>query len=53
MTSQILVFALMGIAAVVAAGLMRKKNMWKWIIAYWVVLTLIRTRRRCRLPILE
>lgn len=37
--SQILVLCLIGIAAWVAIGLMRKKNMWKWIILYWVVLT--------------
>ena len=38
--SQILVIALIIIAAIVAAGLMLKKNMWKWIITYWCVLTL-------------
>lgn len=38
--SQILVLGLIGIAAWVAIGLMRKKNMWRWIILYWVVLTL-------------
>lgn len=38
--SQILVLCLIGIAALVAVGLMRKKNMWKWIILYWVVLTM-------------
>ena len=27
-------------AAIVAAGLLRKKNMWQWICAYWVILTL-------------
>ena len=37
--SQILVLFLIGIAALVAVGLMRKKNMWRWIILYWVVLT--------------
>lgn len=38
--SQIFIFVLILIAAIVACGLMRKKNMWKWIIAYWVVLTI-------------
>ena len=38
--SQILVLCLIGIAAWVAVGLMRNKNMWRWIILYWVVLTL-------------
>ena len=38
--SQVLVLCLIGIAARVAVGLMRKKNMWRWIILYWVVLTL-------------
>ena len=32
--------ALAGIAAGVAYGLYRRKNMWAWIVAYWVVLTL-------------
>ena len=34
-----LVLALMVIAAVVLVGLVRRRNMWKWIIAYWAVLT--------------
>jgi len=38
--TQILVFALMIDAAWVAIGLARKKNMWRWIILYWVILTL-------------
>ena len=38
--SQGLIFLLIAIAATVAVGLMKKKNMWKWIIAYWVALTL-------------
>lgn len=38
--SQVLVFALMADAAWVAIGLARKKNMWKWIVLYWVLLTL-------------
>ena len=40
MVSQILIIVLILIAATVAVGLMRKQNMWKWIIAYWIVLTL-------------
>lgn len=34
-----LVLALMVIAAVVLIGLSRRRNMWRWIIAYWAVLT--------------
>lgn len=34
-----LVLALMLIAAVVLAGLVRRRNMWRWIVAYWAVLT--------------
>ena len=34
-----LVLALMMIAAVVLVGLVRRRNMWRWIIAYWAVLT--------------
>ena len=34
-----LVLALMLIAAVVLVGLTRRRNMWRWIIAYWAVLT--------------
>ena len=34
-----LVPALMVIAAVVLVGLARRRNMWRWIIAYWAVLT--------------
>lgn len=40
MTSQIMVFLLMADALIVAIGLFRKRNMWKWIIAYWVLLTI-------------
>lgn len=35
-----LVLALMVIAAVVLAGLARRRNMWRWIVAYWAVLTI-------------
>lgn len=34
-----LVVSLMLIAAVVLVGLVRRRNMWRWIIAYWAVLT--------------
>ena len=34
-----LVLALMLIAAVVLVGLVRRRSMWRWIIAYWAVLT--------------
>ena len=30
---------LMADAAWVAYGLLRKKNMWKWIFVYWILLT--------------
>ena len=39
MISQILVLMLMADAAFVAQGLLRKKNMWKWICLYWIILT--------------
>ena len=28
------------IAGIVAYGLYKKQNMWKWIVAYWVILTI-------------
>lgn len=34
-----LVLALMLIAAVVLVGISRRRNMWRWIVAYWAVLT--------------
>lgn len=34
-----LVLALMVIAAIVLVGLVRRRNMWRLIIAYWAVLT--------------
>ena len=40
MIAQILIFLLMADSAWVAYGLMRKRNMWAWIVAYWCVLTL-------------
>lgn len=30
---------LCGIAAIVAYGLYKRRVMWRWIVAYWVVLT--------------
>ena len=38
--SQILIIVLAVIAAIVAAGLYKKRNMWPWIIAYWITLTI-------------
>ena len=38
--SQILVFMLMADAARVAIGLAQGENMWKYIVAYWVILTM-------------
>lgn len=40
MISQIFVLLLAINAGYVAYGLSRKKVMWKWIILYWVILTL-------------
>ena len=40
MISQILIIFLMLDAAWVAYGLARKRNMWHWIVAYWIILTL-------------
>ena len=40
MISQALVFLLMADAYIVFVGLLRKKNMWKWIVLYWMILTL-------------
>lgn len=39
MISQVCILGLIVIAAVVAFGLMKRRNMWKWIIAYWLLLT--------------
>ena len=39
MLDTALVLALMAIAAVVLVGLVRRRNMWGWIVAYWAVLT--------------
>lgn len=40
MADAALVLALLVIAAVVLVGLIRRRNMWGWIVAYWAVLTL-------------
>lgn len=40
MISQIFICLLCANAAWVAAGLLRKKNMWPWICCYWILLTL-------------
>ena len=40
MIAQLLIFLLMADAAFVAYGLIRKRNMWHWIVAYWIILTL-------------
>ena len=39
MISQAIVFLLMADAAWVVYGLIRKRNMWRWIVLYWVILT--------------
>ena len=38
-TSKVMIFLLMFISMVVAVGLAHKDNMWKWIVAYWVTLS--------------
>lgn len=40
MISQLLIILLMADAAWVAYGLLRKRNMWKFICGYWIILTL-------------
>lgn len=37
--SQMAVFLLMADAAYVAYGLLKKKNMWMFIVLYWIILT--------------
>lgn len=37
--SQILVLILIGVAAYVAYGIYRGDVMWRWITAYWIILT--------------
>lgn len=38
--THLLIISLAIIAAVVAYGLYRKRNMWHWIVLYWLVLTI-------------
>lgn len=38
MPSVYTTFPLLAIAAVVCIGLLRKRNMWGWIVLYWAVL---------------
>lgn len=40
---QMLILLLMADAAVVAIGLSRKKNMWLFIVLYWLLLTIKNT----------
>lgn len=37
--THLLVILLAIIAAIVACGLYRKRNMWHWIVVYWLALT--------------
>lgn len=39
MFSQFIVFLLLIDAANVGYGLFRKRNMWGWIVLYWIILT--------------
>ena len=39
MISQIFVFLLCADASIVFAGLSQNKNMWEYIVAYWLILT--------------
>ena len=39
MIAQLLIFMLMADAAFVAYGLIHKRNMWKAIVLYWLILT--------------
>ena len=39
MIAQLLIILLMADAAWVACGLIRKRNMWRWIVLYWILLT--------------
>ena len=38
--SQFFILLLMIDAAIIAYGLSRKRNMWRFIVAYWIILTL-------------
>ena len=37
---QMLIFALMIDAAIIAAGLIKRRNMWQFIVLYWIILTI-------------
>ncbi len=39
MLTNLLIITLAVIAAIVAYGLSCKRNMWNWILLYWIVLT--------------
>lgn len=39
MITHLLIILLAILAAYVAYGLYHKQNMWKWIVVYWLVLT--------------
>jgi len=39
MITQIFIFLLAYIAAIVAYGLYKRKDVWHWILLYWMVLT--------------
>lgn len=38
--TQVMIFLLLADAAIVACGLIRKRNMWPFITTYWIILTL-------------
>ena len=38
-SDQVFIFLLAYIAAIVAGGLCKRKNMWAWIVLYWCILT--------------
>lgn len=40
MITHLLIILLAVLAGYVACGLYRKRNMWNWIVAYWVTLTI-------------
>lgn len=40
MIPQILILLLIAVSARIAIGLYQRKNMWKWIVAYWIFLTI-------------
>jgi len=38
--TQFLIFLLLADSAWIAYGLCRKRNMWRWIALYWIILTI-------------